>query len=416
MENLQLPPNVPAYKPIMKFLLNCPLNKSFTNSPSVLYQNYLKEFWSTAVTYDPFPSIDETEQCPLREFLIKFSVLNGQRPLTLDFNIICSSTGLDYKNGKYVAHPTPEVVLGGNYSSTKQVNSIQQLLAYCLIIGTEVDIGEIIYSDLVTKLLNKSRQKYVSYPALQVLLGCDYTQDVKFGFLPGILSKDSSKVESNPETLQLTTLADIQAYLLFEDKLAQESDEEEVFAIGDDMKEYTQADEEEHKSPSPNKDQPEPSHSLTTQELDSGSLIPDLKKFDNIHPLTKRKLIKYLRKVFRVLFSRITQEQWAQQEEAIVSYVVLRGSIEGYYEENIAHKDQTDKLVEASISSLEKSRIATSDLYKGLNIITKLLKDIMNAVKDDLVLNKKVIEATEAYPKNSSALTQLLNLVQNFDF
>ncbi|GKE98867.1 hypothetical protein Tco_0022218, partial [Tanacetum coccineum] len=97
----------------------------------MLYQNYLKEFWSTAV-------------------------------------------------------------LGGNYSSTEQVNSIQQLLAYSLITGTEVDIREIIYSDLVTKLLNKSRLKYISYPrfvscALQVLLGCDYTQDENFGFLPGIL-------------------------------------------------------------------------------------------------------------------------------------------------------------------------------------------------------------------------------------
>ncbi|GKC37303.1 hypothetical protein Tco_1049687 [Tanacetum coccineum] len=95
-------------------------------------------------------------------------------------------------------------VLGGNYSSTKQVNSIQQLLAFSLITGTEVDIKEIIYSDLVTKLLNKSRLKYVSYPrfiscALQVLLGSDYTQDKKFGFLSLILSnsnftKDPSKV------------------------------------------------------------------------------------------------------------------------------------------------------------------------------------------------------------------------------
>ncbi|GKE86961.1 hypothetical protein Tco_1560703, partial [Tanacetum coccineum] len=39
-------------------------------------------------------------------------------------------------------------VLGENYSCTKQVNSIQQLLAFSLIIGTEVDIGEIIYSYL----------------------------------------------------------------------------------------------------------------------------------------------------------------------------------------------------------------------------------------------------------------------------
>nr|GEW71853.1 hypothetical protein [Tanacetum cinerariifolium] len=42
------------------------------------------------------------------------------------------------------------MVLGGNYSFTKQVNSIQQLLAFNLITGTEVDIGKIIYSDLVS--------------------------------------------------------------------------------------------------------------------------------------------------------------------------------------------------------------------------------------------------------------------------
>ncbi|GJV53696.1 hypothetical protein Tco_1449437 [Tanacetum coccineum] len=240
--NFNYPPNVPAYKPIMKFLLNCLLRKDFINCPSVVYQNFLREFCSTAVAYDPSLSTDETEQRPLREFLIKFLVLNAQRPLTLDFNTFCSSTGLDYNNGKYVAHPTPEAVkkelgkitinssyldktpvlknsfpvawrilftfviqvLGGNYSCTEQVNSIQQLLAYCLITGTEVDIGEIIYSDLVTKLLNKSRLKYVSYPrfiscALQVLLGSDYTQDENFGFLHGILSnsnftKDPSKI------------------------------------------------------------------------------------------------------------------------------------------------------------------------------------------------------------------------------
>nr|GFB87439.1 hypothetical protein [Tanacetum cinerariifolium] len=97
------------------------------------------------------------------------------------------------------------------YSSIEQVNSIQQLLAYSLVTGTEVDIEEIIYSDLVTKLLNKSRLEYVSYPrfiscALQVLLGPDYTQDKKFGFLPPILSnsnftKDPSKVTK----IELTT-------------------------------------------------------------------------------------------------------------------------------------------------------------------------------------------------------------------
>ncbi|GKC07107.1 hypothetical protein Tco_0998717 [Tanacetum coccineum] len=230
---------MPAYKPIMKFLRNCPLYQAFTNCPSVVYQNFLTEFWCTTVAYDPFPSTDEPEKCPLKEFLIKFSVSNGKRPLTLDFLFI---NWPDYNKGKYVDHPTPEVikkelgkiainlsyldktlvlknsflmawrilftfviqVLGRNYSSSKQVNSIQHLLAYSLITGTEVDLREIIYSDLVTKLLNKSRLKYVSYLrfiscALQVLLGFDYAQDKKFRFLPPILSnsnfsKDPSKV------------------------------------------------------------------------------------------------------------------------------------------------------------------------------------------------------------------------------
>nr|GEX30309.1 hypothetical protein [Tanacetum cinerariifolium] len=70
----------------------------------------VRESWSTVVAYDPFSSTDETEQRPLREFLIKFSVLNGQRPLTLDFNTFYSLTDLDYNNGKYVAHPTPKAV------------------------------------------------------------------------------------------------------------------------------------------------------------------------------------------------------------------------------------------------------------------------------------------------------------------
>nr|GEU75759.1 hypothetical protein [Tanacetum cinerariifolium] len=207
--NFNYPPNVPVYKPIIKFLQNYPLYNAFTNCPSVAYHNFLREFWSTAVAFDPFPSTDEPKKCLLKELFIKFLVLNEQRPLTLNFNTFCSSTDLSYNNGKYVDHPTPEVVkkelgkiaiipsyldktsilknlflvalrilftfviqaLGKNYSSTEQVNSIQQLLAYSLITGTEVDRGEIIYSDL----------------------------DKKFGFLPLILSnsnftKDPSKV------------------------------------------------------------------------------------------------------------------------------------------------------------------------------------------------------------------------------
>ncbi|GJX35059.1 hypothetical protein Tco_0246616 [Tanacetum coccineum] len=84
--------------------------------------------------------------------------MNRKKPLTLDFKTFTTSTSLDYNNGAYVDHPSPEVVkaelakivtnpsyldktpvlknsfpmawrilftfviqiLGGNYSSTKQ--------------------------------------------------------------------------------------------------------------------------------------------------------------------------------------------------------------------------------------------------------------------------------------------------------
>nr|GEV63518.1 hypothetical protein [Tanacetum cinerariifolium] len=391
--NFNYPPNVPAYKPIMKFLQNCPLYNVFTNCPSVVYQNFLK-------------------------------------------------------------------VLDGNYSSTKQVNTIQQLLAYNLITGTEVDIEEIIYSDLVTKLLNKSRLKYVLYPrfiffALQVLLGFEYTQDKKLVSPPplvakpkkgksqtvaptlpksqdpeasGALSKKRTKPKSKrpptktkesppkptkgseqshsgqrlrgnkpPTDMEplhttdddlsgtgakyqedqtqssrfryqsltknkgepsyegeldnqpmLLTYADVRAILLSEDE-AQESDEE-VFAAGDDMDEDPQ-DDKEVRTPSPKQDQPAPSH---VQESASDSSSPDLKIFDNILPLTERKLIRI----------------------------------------------QTHKLMEASMSSLDISSTTISDLYKGMNVVTQLLKEISNTVKDDPATNQKINEATKTFDQN----------------
>ncbi|GJT46377.1 hypothetical protein Tco_0955092 [Tanacetum coccineum] len=84
----------------------------------------------------------------------------------------------------------------------------------------------------------------------------------------------------------------------------------------------------------------------------------------------------------RVLFHRITKDNWEKHEEVVVHYVNLKASIDDYYEENIAHRDQTGKLVKASMSSFDKSNTTITDLYKGLNVITELLKDIHNVVKD----------------------------------
>ncbi|GJX46498.1 hypothetical protein Tco_0271688 [Tanacetum coccineum] len=462
--NFNYPPNVPAYKPIMKFLLNCPLNKAFTNCPSVVYQNFLREYWSTVVAFDPFPSTDEPEKCPLREFLIKFSVLNGQRPLTFDFKTFCSTTRLDYNNGKYVAHPTPE--------DPSKFTDIE-LTAYMIAVNNLRDSvsppplapklkkGK---SQTVTPTLPKSqgpeasgalfkkrkKPKSKKPPTETKLTPPKPTEDSKGNKQP--LDRDITSMTPDEGTAKITPclegslgdkdsggnippadmepihtlVADLSGtgakyqvdetqstrLSLPDDELDKESDEEEVLAAGDDMNEDPQ-DDEEVRTPSPGPTQPDPYH---VQESASDSSSLDLKKFDNILPLTKRQLIKYLRKMSRFLFNQITKKQWEQHEEAAVSFADLKASIDQYYDENIAHRDQTDKLMEASMSSLDRSSTTISDLYKGLDVITQLFKDINNVVKDDPVTNQKLNEATETFARISSKLTEVLSLVYVFDF
>ncbi|GJS99326.1 hypothetical protein Tco_0820496 [Tanacetum coccineum] len=133
--------------------------------------------------------------------------------------------------------------------------------------------------------------------------------------------KTSSEVEPDTKPLQIQTFIDIQAFLLSEDELEKENDEEEVLAAGDDMDEDPQDDAE--------------------------------------------------------------------------------ASIEEYYEENIAHRDQTDQLVAASMSSLDKSSSSISDLYKGLNVITELLKHINNV--DTLEIKSMMAEIYQAFKGQPSS-------------
>nr|GEY39733.1 hypothetical protein [Tanacetum cinerariifolium] len=72
-------------------------------------KNTLK-FWCTAIAFDPSPPEDNSKAHPCKVFKIKFTVMNGQRSLTLDYKTYCEATGLDYNQGNYVAHPSLEVV------------------------------------------------------------------------------------------------------------------------------------------------------------------------------------------------------------------------------------------------------------------------------------------------------------------
>ncbi|GKD65323.1 hypothetical protein Tco_1307431, partial [Tanacetum coccineum] len=405
-----------AYHDIFKYLMNCSLAKAFTKTPSVVYQNLLREFWCTAIAYDPNPPTDDSEVCPLKEYLIMFLMMNGKKPLTLGIKTFTESTRLDYENDTYVSHPSTKEVLGGNYSSTEQVNSIHQLFAYCLLTGIKVDIGEIIY----------------------MLLGPDYTQDESFWSSPTILSNyNFSKDLSKVTPIELTDfIVDVNKCkhsvnpLPFSIKkkkgksqtmtltLTQSQGHEALGSLPQKMKKP-----KSKKTPTETKVTPpkpmkgsEQSHSVSSgtipdpkdperniqlagenvQPVDRGlpSTVSDegaakttslpkglhgdknsegLKPPIDMEPQTNPvddpsgNDAMYQPDQTQSARLRLTEEQWEKHEESAISYADLKASIEGYYEEN-------------------------------------------DAVKHDLALNKKDIEATKAYIKHSTSLTELLTL------
>nr|GEZ26953.1 hypothetical protein [Tanacetum cinerariifolium] len=338
-----------------------------------------------------------------------------------------------------------ELVLGGNYSSTKQVNFIQRFLAYSLITGTEIDIGKIIYSDLVTKLLNKSRLKYVSYPrfiscTLQVLLDPDYNQDKKFWVLPydcceqskglsvstsfGCKTKqkefsdwgnkqplDKYITSTTPDEGMDKTTLHLEGSLrhkdlggtthpliwnhktsptLFSQGLDEDQEsKEDILGAGKEMDDNPQSAKTQHQSSPPQEDKPTSSTAPHTEASDTDSSSDKiLNKYDDTLPLTEK--------------------SWSSISE--------KSSIDDYYNENIAHRDQTGKLVKASMSSLKKSSTTINDLYKGLEVITQLLKNITKYVKDDPATNKKIEEASKTLAKISTQTSEILSLVRSFNF
>ncbi|GKB67137.1 hypothetical protein Tco_0928549 [Tanacetum coccineum] len=82
-------------------------------------------------------------------------------------------------------------------------------------------------------------------------------------------------------------------------------------------------------------------------------------------------------------------------KKVVVSYADLKASIEGYYEENIDHKEQTDKVIDAAMNSLDKNGIARGDLLNALNGVTKALKAIQDTVKEDHADTEEPLSHTE---------------------
>ncbi|GKB07108.1 hypothetical protein Tco_0835341 [Tanacetum coccineum] len=358
-----------------------------------------------------FLHINNSEAHPLKEYIINFTMMNGKKPLTIGFKTFYESTGLDYNKGTYVSHPSPKdvkaklarittdevlinrnpilktafptawrilftfmiQVLGGNYSSTKQVNSIQQLIEYCLTTRTKVDIGEIIYSDLVTRLTNKSRQKYVSYPrfvlcALEVLLVIEYTQDENFKSLPNKEKKTKSHTVSKPKPK--TQGPEASGILPQKRKPPKTQKTPVVQAI-----ETPPTKKGSHYPPDEGtrKSQPLPEGKTTDPKDSKGNKHPADKELPFTVPDDCIGKTKPLPERSREDKDLERLKPLADMESLTSPVTVLLGTDAKY---------QTDH-------NTRLRRILTN------------LKEVEDAVKEDPALNNKVLEATEAYTKNS---------------
>nr|GEV35219.1 hypothetical protein [Tanacetum cinerariifolium] len=199
--------------------------------------------------------------------------------------------------------------------------------------------------------------------------------------------KNSSKVEPNSQTLLLTTITDVQALLLSDEELMEDS-EDDVFKAEDEMDEdIHHIDKEETQSSSPNKEQLESSHAHDTESYFDSSCPEALNKYDNVLPVTERQL------------------------EATAPYADLNGEIDRFHD--VAYK--VYKGTEAAFNTYEKLIVKFQAQYvKDAENILGSLNFIQDVVKEDPTINKKVNEATEAYKKSLTNLTKLLSLRENF--
>ncbi|GJU26671.1 hypothetical protein Tco_1165292 [Tanacetum coccineum] len=93
--------------------------------------------------------------------------------------------------------------------------------------------------------------------------------------------------------------------------------------------------------------------------------------------------------------------QQEKHEEATTSYADLKMEITGFHDATYRSNDNTNTTLRNNEKILAQ--------FKTQNVLINL-KEVHEAFKEDHALNKKVIDATEAYTKNLSSLTKLLTL------
>ncbi|GJR64140.1 hypothetical protein Tco_0010205 [Tanacetum coccineum] len=203
----------PLFQPMLSFLSNCSICTALTKEPSAMYVEYIKDFWYTA-------EVDDTT----KDISFSLSLFENQLSFTrFDFLTVIGLT--DSKS----AMPLPPKGTG----SHNQMNFSQQTIAYCLIFGLEINIGDIIFKDLINKLQNGKKHKetnvcYTRYISLvlEQLLGENYLDESLTILKPHHILAASFQTPSASE-VSLTS------HMLKVTKLSKELDESLILPSGE---------------------------------------------------------------------------------------------------------------------------------------------------------------------------------------
>nr|GEV93435.1 retrovirus-related Pol polyprotein from transposon TNT 1-94 [Tanacetum cinerariifolium] len=361
-------------------------------------------------------------------------------------------------NGDIELHFTPAeyqlAVLGRNYSFTEQVNSIYQLLAYSLIIGTEVDTGVIIYSDLLTKLLNKIKSLGFYTP---IQSNSHFIKD-PFKVI-GVLFKKSKRPNSKKSpieamvTLPKPTEDSEQSYSVSSGTVPDPQDLYRDIQLAS-MGFPSTLDEGTRKSqPFPESTSTHPKDSggnkqpldrdITSMTHDEGTTknmlrpegsLRDKDSLGNIPPTDMEPIHNLVVDLLRIGAKYQvdeTQSTRLSNEEEVID---VGDDMDEDPQDDAEVRSPSPNQTQRKPSQVQESASDTStpdlkrfdntlplterklinsfirDLYKGLNAITELLKDINSAVKDDPATNKKIDEAIMTFAKISTQTTEILSL------
>nr|GEV74870.1 protein reduced wall acetylation 4-like [Tanacetum cinerariifolium] len=286
----------------------------------VMYYNFLKEFWCTVVAYDPNLPADNSEARPLKEYLIKFSMMNGKKPLILDYKTFVESTGLDYSKDTYDTYPENHLSYG--------------LEDFVHIYGSGPCLRALRLQDHCLKSKKKPKSKKPPTeakvtPPPNPTEASEQSHSVSSGNVP-----DPQDLEKNKQ-LAVGNKQPIDTGL--------------PSTISDECTVKT--------TPLPERPR---------GDKDSEGLKPPA----DMEPLTTHVVDPSWTD------AEITEDQWAKHEEAAVSYADLRASIEGYYEENADTDGENDDTqtekdkVEKELESKEPTNVVLVSSFKPLESST----------------------------------------------